>query len=347
MQGINACNSTPIVPENTYSPSKWAPRWQQQHPILLVGVQKLIKIGYIYPRYNINMIPMPMPNLMSKLILVRRPEFGGTTTLGMGRVGVGKTSLLCEMGCKILNDFDDIVFWRGQPSCQWTKFLDYNEPVPVKLLIPKNKTFAVGEKNPEHIIGDPNSPPPFKPVPNYDLPPTDTFSGWNDLLKKSDPHSMNVIYINKEELIDLLKFTQNNIFDWTTFFIDECEELARWGSSGEEWKNAVIMGDILKEARKYRMSIYTSTQGTSDIYWFVRDKFMSYAFLAGAGAIRNTPVDRRALNSLREGEAWLTSGTNYERIKIYPWVSRRDWRMRVEDGSGVGGVVKELLREPT
>lgn len=44
-----------------------------------------------------------------------------------------------------------------------------------------------------------------------------------------------------------------------------------------------------------------------------------------------------------EGEAWLTSGTNFERIKIYPWESGRDWRMHIEDS----GDVKELLREST
>ncbi|GAI29345.1 unnamed protein product, partial [marine sediment metagenome] len=133
---------------------------------------------------------------MDKLVLVRRPVFGGTTMLNMGRVGVGKTSMLCGMGDKLLEDFDDIIYWRGQPSCQWTKFLDHNGPVPVKLLVPKDRTFTIGEKNPDHVVGDLNSPPPFKPVPNYNLPPTDTFSGWEDLMRKSDPHSVNVIYVN-------------------------------------------------------------------------------------------------------------------------------------------------------
>lgn len=68
---------------------------------------------------------------------------------------------------------------------------------------------------------------------------------------------------------------------------------------------------------------------------------------AGAGAIRNTPVNRCALSALKEGEAWLTSGTNFELIKIYPWISRRDWRMRIEDGGDSGSAVKDLLRGPT
>lgn len=290
---------------------------------------------------------MGMPNLMSKLVLVRRPEFGGTTMLSTGRVGTGKTSMLCEMGSRISRNFKDIIYWRGQASCQWTKFLDYCEPVPVKLLVPKGRKFDIGESNPLHIIGDAKSPPPFKPVSLHDLPPIDVFDGWDDLLSKSDPHRVNVIYVNKDELIDMLGYVQKNVFDWTTFLIDECEELARWGSSGDEWSNSVLMGDILKEARKFRMSIYASTQGTSDIYWFVRDKFMAYAFLAGAGTIKNTPVTKRAMNSLKDGEAWLTSGTNYERIKIYPWVSRRDWRMRIEDGGDETSGVKDLLREPS
>lgn len=293
------------------------------------------------------MIHVPMPHLMSKLVLVRRPEFGGTTMLGTGRVGTGKTSMLCEMADRILRNFDDIIYWRGQASCQWTKFLDRDEPVPVKLLIPKSRKFSLGEKNPLHIIGDIKSAPPFSPVNPHDIPPIDAFDGWDNLLSKSDPHSVNVIYINKEELLDMLGYMQQNVFDWTTFFVDECEELARWGSSGDEWSNSMLMGDILKEARKYRMSIYTSTQSTSDIYWFVINKFMSYAFLAGAGNTKNAPVSKRALNSLKDGEAWLTSGTNYERIKIYPWISKRDWRMRIEDGGDATSDVKELLREPT
>lgn len=259
---------------------------------------------------------MPMPKLMQNRILARNPEFGGITLLATGTLGSGKTSFICHIARRILEaGSGEVVYWRGDEACQWVKFLDHDPPVPVKLLVPEGKEVE--------FFGSTDG-----------LPEPVRFSGFRDLVSKADPGAVNVPYLDDFELIDFMTYLQVHYFGWTSVFVDECESLAPYGSSGEKFASARRFGEILKNARKFRMSVYANTQAAQDIYWFVLSKFRAYAFLEGARVLKYCPIWKAAIQALRTGEAWVSTGGLYEKVKFPPYVTRRDVRARISGASG-------------
>jgi len=263
---------------------------------------------------------MPMPQLMKNRILARDPEFGGITLLITGALGTGKTSFLCAVAKRLLEmqkegkHPKEYLFWRGDVPCQWVKFLDHNPPIDCKIFVPKSKRV--------NFYGD----------IDFQLE-RDEFSSYNDLMKKAELGKVNVVYLDDYELIEFMTFMQRRSFDWNSVFIDECETLAPYGASGKKYASAQKFSHVLREARKFRMSVYANTQAASDIYWFALSKFRAYAFLEGARTLKFTPIWKSAIQALRLGEAWVSTGGLYEKVKFPPFVSKRDVRAEIlEEG---------------
>lgn len=257
---------------------------------------------------------MPMPDLMDEIVLARNKDHGAPTCLITGRLGSGKTSLLADLALEIhkLREEEDRpenekLFWRGQESCQFMKL--YGE-IDYKILVPETtKVTFVGEN------GINLKKYKFGTIP--------------ELYEKAEPEKLNVIYISYEELIDFMDWLQKTTFEWNSFFCDEVEALAPQGVGGKRFDQNMRVANILKEARKYYLSFYSTTQGHQDIDWRVRSKIMAYIQLAGSPPMERSPVYKSALQALDVGEAWVSVGGNYEKFEYPPYVTKHDIKARI------------------
>jgi hypothetical protein len=261
---------------------------------------------------------MPMPDIMHGILLKRNPDFGGITGLITGSVGCGKTSLIADIAEHVLKSGNqEYVYWRDFEACQFCKFLDHNPPIPVKIFLPENKEIIFHARNNEFPEGFPTEI--FK------------FRDFGELISKAELGLVNVLYLDDIQLIDFIEYLQRTCFDWTSIYIDECESLAQFGSSGKRYKAAEKFAKVVNNARKYRMSVYCDTQNASDIYHFAVSKFKVFGLGEGARTISQSPVWKTAIQSLKKGEAWISSGGLYQKIKIYPYISKHDVRAEIHD----------------
>jgi hypothetical protein len=278
-----------------------------------------------------------MPHLMSNIVLARKPEFGGVTMLVSGALGTGKTSFLCHVARRVLERQaageapPELVFWREERGpCQWYKFLDHRPEVPVKVLVPEGEVEFIGEDSPRY----------------------ETFRTFTELYRKAERGKINVFYLDDERLVGFLEHLENRTFGWASVFLDEVEGLAPYGASGAVFRTAKRFKDVLKHARKSRLSVYADTQAAQDVFWQALSKFKAYGFLQGSRPLPWTPVWKSAIAALEVGEAWVTVGGFYEKVKFPPYVLRTDvravvsWETRPtaeEAGMGAGEAPPEEI----
>jgi hypothetical protein len=265
---------------------------------------------------------MPMPDIMHGILLKRNPDFGGITGLITGSVGCGKTSLIADIAEHVLKSGNqEYVYWRDFEACQFCKFLDHNPPIPVKIFLPENKEIIFHARNNEFPEGFPTEI--FK------------FRDFGELISKAELGLVNVLYLDDIQLIDFIEYLQRTCFDWTSIYIDECESLAQFGSSGKRYKAAEKFAKVVNNARKYRMSVYCDTQNASDIYHFAVSKFKVFGLGEGARPISQSPVWKTAIQGLHKGECWISSGGLYQKIKIYPFISKHDVRAEIVESKPI------------
>lgn len=245
-----------------------------------------------------------MPKLMEKKIL-SRGDLGGISLLISGNLGAGKTSLTAEILKRLhkrkyrdSRPSSERFFWRGRSTCQWTKL---DGVMDKRIFVPENAQIEFYKDQ-----GD----------PQVDLWRFDTLS---ELWELSSADCLNVIYLPIERLIDFMKWIEEEVFNWTTFAIDECSDLAPYGASGEKYEWTQDVADILKETRKTRISIIANTQDFSDLQWFVLRKFMAYGFLQGSRPVSTAPIWESAIRGLEEGQAWISLGNEFEKINFPPY----------------------------
>lgn len=255
------------------------------------------------------------PQLMDEIVLARKPDQGAPTVLTTGRLGAGKTSLLADIACQLLNlkDADEDrpqserLFWRGQASCQ---FLKLHGEIPYQVLVPESTEVQ------------------FISEDGFDIKQRE-FSTFPELYEMADPNKLNVIYCSYEELVDFAEWIQMTKFSWNSLFCDEVEDLAPQGIGGNRFKQNKRVANILKESRKYRLSFYMSTQSHSDIDWRVTKKIMAWIFLTGAPPSKNTPIWKSAIQKLDQGEGWVSVGGNYSPFSFPPYVTKVDVKARI------------------
>jgi len=157
------------------------------------------------------------------------------------------------------------------------------------------------------------------------------FNTFKELWELSDTDKLNVIYLPVQRLIDFMEWIENEIFDWNTFVIDECSDLAPYGASGDEYKWCQRVANILKETRKTRISILANTTSFGDVQWFVLRKFMAYGFLEGARTVSTSPIWESAIRGLNRGEAWVSMGNLFQKFE-FPGYKGPDIRAKIKYG---------------
>lgn len=258
---------------------------------------------------------MVKPPLMREIITARNRDSGAPSVIITGRVGAGKTSLLSFIAQRLLEKKkededrpqDERLFWRGQESCQFLRL-----GVPIKLFIPEfTEVTFIGENG-------------FDMNRNY-------FSTFQELYEEADPESINVIYTSFEELVDFMEWIQKTKFTWNSILVDEVEDLCPRNSE-ERWNDIKRVSDILKEARKFRLSFYSTTQASSDVDWRVLHKLMGEIYLQGARVPGRSPVEGGAVHGLDKGEGFATVGGNFEKFSFPPFTMDEDVKARIDRG---------------
>lgn len=257
---------------------------------------------------------MPSPNLMDEVVLGRDPDLGACTSTIVGRLGVGKTSLLSDIAIQLQKlkekdesrPQDEKIFWRGQESCQ---FLKFHGEVDYKVLVPEIMNLEFISEDGLHIKQH-------------------KFATFPELYEKAESDKINVIYCTFDEIADFMEWLQKTRFSWNSIFVDEVEDLAPQGVGGQQFKENRRVSNLLKESRKYRLSFYSTTQAIQDIDWRVRKKLMICIYLQGSTPRGGSPLWTKSIQALNVGEAWVCDRGGYEKINFPPHVTKSDVKAR-------------------
>lgn len=249
-------------------------------------------------------MPKKSPNIMEKKLL-QRGDLGGVSLLSSGILGSGKTSLTAHIirTLMTMKEKDESrpqqeqFFWRGRNVCQWIKLQD---KVPLQILKQEGTKIR------------------FYGQDGYNFEPKE-FGTFKDLYELSDPSKLTVLYMPTTRFIDFIRWIEEEVFDWTTFAIDECSDIAPYGASGGHYQWCQEVADILKETRKSRISIFANSQDFSDIQWFTLRKFMAYGFLEGSRPLAFSPVWKSAIRGLELGESWISMGNQFQKVRFPPY----------------------------
>lgn len=223
-------------------------------------------------------------------IFQRSLNFGGQLIGIFGIMGSGKTSMLHLITKRILKENEqELVFWREplnnplqirNSGCKFQILCEKRHPVMVKILRDNGL------------------------VPTDDIP-VRLFSGFKDLLNKSERGLVNVVYLNDLskwiKLIDVLKLTNG----WKTVVFDEMEDVCPMRVSGKAWSLNEQFANSLKEIRKSYISIVYNTQSQMDLDYRISSKTMLHCYLYGARKDEHSPIFKGTLQGLELGSAWL------------------------------------------
>ncbi len=245
--------------------------------------------------------------------LKRDSDFGGYLIEINGIMGSGKTSLMLGMADRILSSNpNETIFWR--------------EPLRNPMQITK-----IGDRSKFQILAERRHPLQLYEVKEKGLVKSDEmriryFSGIKQLIEKSKPGMINVVYFNElSKWADLLMRLRFN-GGWQTVFIDECEDVLPQRCSnkgdGRQWDKNEMLSSNAKEIRKNQVSlIYNSQTCSSDVDSRFRSKAMMFFYLYGSRYDERTPLSKGAIRSLKVGDAWIDYGHSlFGRIKFKPYL---------------------------
>lgn len=247
------------------------------------------------------------PPLWDKLCMARNPAFGGVSTVSIGRVGSGKTSMLNHQVKHLLDGKkaeDEILWWYGREACQWQRL----GADRCKILIDSNEIIEFRE-------GSPKQPSGKRIELDYQA-----FNNFKELLELADPTKLNVVYQGMLKWPLFIHYIARRSWGWNALFMDEIEDLAPENAAGDAHKSNQAMADIFKDMRKNNISLYGNTQAYSDLSYMVRSKIVMWCVHVGATQIKNCPVYKRAIQALRMGYAWLWTGGQFEKITYPPYL---------------------------
>lgn len=250
------------------------------------------------------------------IIMKRNVDQGGCTMEILGPQGSGKTSLMLNYACRIMEENpDEIIIWKDsyQAICQFNRLNNWN-------------VFAQNGVNLE-----------FNDVYNHkkldiDITYFDVYKNdFTDLLHKLEPQCMNAVFV-KNETVDYIKLINflSRYKGWQSIFIDEYKDIAPLNASGI--KNQLIgqLGNEMSRVRKGLVSLFCNTQSKSQIDWRVRSSHMVVAYLAGAKRDSTTNIYQNAINALVKGSAWLSWEGKFGMIN-YPAFKPKPPIIDVED----------------
>lgn len=235
----------------------------------------------------------------NNIIMSRNSASGGCLNEILGPQGTGKTSLMLNYVCRVMDENpDEIVIWRDSydSPCQFNRLKNW------EIFAERGTNLEIKDINNNAIV---------------DLPVT-IFKDFDDLNSMLKPQQLNVVYVCDQVVgfISLINFFKN-VKGWQSIFIDEYEDIAPINASGIDYRFVGALGREMKNIRKGLVSLFCNTQSKSQIDWRVRDTFMVETYLSGARKNRGTSIYQEAINKLEKGTAWVSWEGKFGRIN-YP-----------------------------
>lgn len=234
-----------------------------------------------------------------EIIMGRNEASGGCTNEILGPQGTGKTSLMLNYACSIMEKHpDEILIWRDsyQSSCQFNRIKNW------ELFAEEGTDLEIKDVSTCKLV---------------DLP-IKIFNGYDELQDMMKPQQLNVVYV-RDQVIGYIKLINHFRQQprWQSIFIDEYEDIAPLNCSGKKNRIIGLLGSEMKNIRKGLVSLFCNTQSKSQIDWRVRTTFMVETYLSGARKDQYSSVYQEAINALVKGSAWLSWEGKFGRI-IYP-----------------------------
>lgn len=269
------------------------------------------------------------PNLRP-LLIERDSDRGGVVSMGLGRLGGGKTNALIHVARSIFNRkvrvarelkrmnpapdestvyakrlaINELVFWIGHEDCQWRRLPEWTHPLLFVERGLRLDFFRDGK--------------PFCPM-------TIPFDGFKDLVKHAQPNRVNVVYLPgphkvRDFIVHLIK---NPTLGWASVFVDECESICPGYETGKVWHQVDDFVKSVKRSRKRRVSIYTTTQVKALMDHRFVSLVMFWLIHTGCRAIPQTRVNQPGIDNLEIDEAWLATSSQFQKVN-FPFYGASD-----------------------
>lgn len=234
-----------------------------------------------------------------EIVMSRNTATGGCTNEILGPQGTGKTSLMLNYACRVMEENpSELIIWRDsyQSPCQFNRIKNW------EIFAEKGTDLRFKDVNLNETV---------------ELPMT-IFDNHTDLIEKMKPQQLNVVYVCDQVigyilLINYLKTARG----WQSIFIDEYEDIAPLNCSGKKYRLIGALGSEMKNIRKGLVSLFCNTQSKSQIDWRVRATFMLETYLSGARKDKGSSVYQEAINKLEKGTAWVSWEGKFGRVN-YP-----------------------------
>lgn len=259
--------------------------------------------------------------------LHRDYDFGGFLVEVNGIMGSGKTSLMLGMADKILKLHPkETVFWR-EPVANPMQITKIGDPSKFQFLCDRRHPVVLYEVTDKGLVKSNDLNIRF-------------FSGIKQLIDKSKPGMVNVVYFaDLSKWADLLMRLRFNA-GWQTVFIDEAEDVVPQRCSnknGHQWDKNEMLAANAKQIRKNQVSlVYNSQTGSSDVDSRFRSKSMMFFYLYGSKYDERSPLSKGAIRSLKVGSAWIDYGHSlFGRIQFKPYVPKGPKYMVLPEGEVV------------
>jgi len=232
-------------------------------------------------------------------LLRRSRDHGGVTAIGSGKT----TFLLSKLALQLLETREKAI-WRGGPFCQW----GYLPPERIKLILSPLYEYTWIDRRRKREVS----------LEDLGIEYSFIYEA-NDVLWKTEPGKLNVVYIDDDGFIELLEaLNSRSDIDWISVFHDEVQKLAPSNVEGDLWRRNKRLADALAETRKNYVSFYAAAQELADVDYRINRKWMARVYLKGARPPRSSMVYRHVPLHLNHGEAIIDYGGQFVKTSFKP-----------------------------
>jgi len=242
--------------------------------------------------------------ILQNVIFNRDKSEGGFSMETVGPQGSGKTSLDLHIIDKTIEKFrDELLFFRDSTE----------SPVQFNRI---DKWHIYGQEGMKLKFRDYDTNKYFNQPVTY-------FTSFDDIYENAEPGIANVIYFIREHTwIDFLNYLRRHMHrgsGWKTVFLEEYEDIAPQYAKSTGWKKNQLYSKNAKNIRKGLVNTLANTQNKSDVSYFIRTKLMIRSYLRGAKVDDISPIQQKAVDKLKMGEALIDYGTNFGKITFDPY----------------------------
>ncbi len=242
-------------------------------------------------------------------ILLKKPQLivGGVDVLLVGKPGSGKTTALAQ--CAIINyeKHKEVIIWRSSPDCQWSYFLNLEEPPKLILWLRKGVEYKMFDRDKEKYVD------PLKYFSEIK-----TWETEKELVENLSRDYINVVQTSpfsatkKDMHIKFCRewmkiYEELNIRLWkqkVSVFFDELEDLVPEAKGGGFFDVELSLSSLIRSLRKNDISSYLAGHSVSEIHWRINKKIRFFGYMQGADTKKNSRL-KKNLNNLKTGECWI------------------------------------------